>query len=622
MRPKLRAVVLASVLLAACARSPSSVSGSTPTLPSGSSASPATSSAGSGFSAGKAYPYRFTLTTALSLNENTVFDFDLSGSLRVLPVSVSGSHASLYLTVDGAKAVSRLPSGQAQLDQVAQQVESSGCFVDFEDGKVRTLHLPSGMPAMPANLYRELAAELQFAVSSSARYTAEEYDTTGQYEAEYTPLPGARHFSKKKLRYVGMLGAQVANAMLPSAPVQAAPQVVSSEGDVTLSAAGRPLVIHSKNQVLFSGAQVPVGSTTVVSLEADVEQALPAPSPDFSAILAKTIAVAANEPFGGQAAIDSLDDARIHGETFDTLYASLSAAPAVTAPGAEVSDDKRTVDAKAHVFIALGALFRRQPPTVELALSKIRKNAPGAAELLDALGSASSPAAQDALLALARDNALEPKLQTRVLRSLARTQRPTPGAVAAFEGLLVKNPFDAVGLYGLGTYSRRLRDAGDLLRANAIGDALLRRLHTATNEPDLIVVIEALSNAGYAQSFASLQRYVSNPSEPVRVAAVRALQSIKDPQVDRVLATAVTSDTSSEVRISAINAAQVRAPSDPLATALTAAALEASDPHVRFRAVELMGQWLPRWPSFRSTLEGVASKDSEGKVRDRAKAAL
>ena len=51
------------------------------------------------------------------------------------------------------------------------------------------------------------------------------------------------------------------------------------------------------------------------------------------------------------------------------------------------------------------------------------------------------------------------------------------------------------------------------------------------------------------------------------------------------------------------------------ATALTRVTLQV-------RAVELMGQWLPRWPSFRSTLEGVASKDSEGKVRDRAKAAL
>jgi hypothetical protein len=576
---------------------------------------------GSGFSAGTLYPYRFTLTTALSLDDKPAFDFDLTGSLRVMAVSASGSHASLYLTVDGANAVSRLPGSQEDLDKVARQIESTGCFVDFDGGQVRTLHLPAGMAAMPANIYRELGAELQFA-PGNARYTAREFDTTGQYEAEYAPLAEARHFSKKKLRYLALLGPQVANLLMPSAPSQVAPQVVSSEGDVTLSLAGRPTSVHSKNQVLVSGAQVPVRSTTLVSLESGAEQPIATPAPDFPAMLAKTSTLGADEPYGGQAAIDALDDARIHGETFATLYAHIDAAPKGAEQSAPRATDQRTLAENAHVFIALAALFRRQPETIALALAKIQKNAAGAAELLDALGSASSPAAQQALLDLSKNQALDAKLQARVLRSLARTQRPTEASVAAFEALLVNNPFDQVALYGLGTYSRRLRDAGDLPRANAIAERLVQRLRSATEEADLIVVIEALANAGAAPSFEPLQGYLSNPSEPVRVAAVRALQSIKDPQVDQALAAALESDASSAVRISAMNAAQVRAPSDPLAAALTAAAVDASDPHVRFRAVELMGQWLPRWPAFRGTLEKIASKDVEDKVRDRAKAAL
>jgi hypothetical protein len=97
---------------------------------------------------------------------------------------------------------------------------------------------------------------------------------------------------------------------------------------------------------------------------------------------------------------------------------------------------------------------------------------------------------------------------------------------------------------------------------------------------------------------------------------------MQDAKVDQLIAHSLGSDPSNDVQISAIDAARVREPSDQLAQALASSATGASDPHVRYGAVELMTQWLPLRPDFRATLERVARNDEEERIRERAKAAL
>ena len=116
--------------------------------------------------------------------------------------------------------------------------------------------------------------------------------------------------------------------------------------------------------------------------------------------------------------------------------------------------------------------------------------------------------------------------------------------------------------------------------------------------------------------------YLDDKRDRVRVAAVRALQSMVDPHVDALIASRLQVDESNEVRISAVAAAQVREPSEQLTAALASAGTGAPDARVRYRAVELMTRWLPQRPDLRATLERVASSDAESTVRERAKAAL
>jgi len=188
--------------------------------------------------------------------------------------------------------------------------------------------------------------------------------------------------------------------------------------------------------------------------------------------------------------------------------------------------------------------------------------------------------------------------------------------------MLVTEPFNEIALLGLGTFSRRFRDDGQADQASAIGAVLVNRLKNATKATDRLTALRAITNSGYALALLDVLAFLSSDDEDVRVAAVRALQSMRDPKVDDLLADRMQSDASTAVRMSALTAAKVREPSDILSRAAENAATTAADPHVRFRAVELLASWLPRRPAVRSVLEQIARDESEPRIRDAAQTAL
>jgi hypothetical protein len=168
-----------------------------------------------------------------------------------------------------------------------------------------------------------------------------------------------------------------------------------------------------------------------------------------------------------------------------------------------------------------------------------------------------------------------------------------------------------------------LRDSEQTERANEIGEFLLDRFKLIKGPSQLMALLGAITNSGYAPALARINMYLA-PEQPeaVRVAAVRALQSMQTPEVDEILASHVESDGSSEVRISAMASAKVREPTDVLARALGMAVTRAQDARVRYRAVEVIAAWMQTRGELRGTLEQVAATDTEERVRNRAKAAL
>jgi hypothetical protein len=298
-------------------------------------------------------------------------------------------------------------------------------------------------------------------------------------------------------------------------------------------------------------------------------------------------------------------------------------APAQDVPEEETrSRAQKTAQEDQTSFVALSAIFREQPATIDVAIRKIRAQSPGWEVFVDALGSASSRPSQAALVSLMKTATLDPQVRSRATSALARTSRPEASTVAAFKAILLEDTFNRKALYGLGTFSRRAREAGDEQESRDIGEYIVEHLKITTGPSSLATVLRAIANSGYAPALTPVLAYVTDTREEIRAVAVRALQSMPEPKVDDILASRLLTDESTTVRVAVIEAAAVRAPSDVVTRALVEAALTAADPQVRYHSLDLMIRWLPRRPDLRASIERVALDDTEDQIRVRAQAAL
>lgn len=590
-----------------------------------------------GWRVGQWYSYPLTLATTVSFGENVrALDFELTGLLQVTPSARTDEAATLYVAIARPRIVSRVPESQSELDKVSDQLAKTGCFFDLAGGHVVGMRTPHGLSPTAANTYREIGAALQFSrtVQPADVYTAEEYDTTGRYVAEYRLDPSEQVWRRRKLRYIAILGAPKSSA--PAIPAQVVPEIDRSESRIRLHADDSLESLESTDVVTVAGAQQPVRSTTSLSLGAVREDSAQGTTPDWQTLMEGMHRIDANEPYGGAVAtLESLDNARIAGMTFEQAVTGLerlasqkSHRPTSAVNGGRMLDpeeqasQERMTAEESRLFIALSAIFREQPKTIAQAARRIQSKSPASDLLIQALSSASSPATQTALVQLATAKEVDPLTRSRVLLSLSRTPRPSQKSIDLLKGIASSSPFNEEALLGLGTYSRRLRDAGSPDQAAVLGDFLVEQLKRATKTTDRLAVLRAITNSGYAAALPHVMSYVTNGAEDLRVAAVRALQSMNDPKIDDTLAERLQSDDSNDVRISALRAAKVREPTDALSRAVEYSATSAADPHVRYRAVEVLAAWVSRRPELRGTLEEVAKNDEASRIRDRAQGAL
>ncbi len=633
--PLVGALVTSVSLVAGCARSSSSQGGAHSDKAAASiadvGAAVALDPRTFGWEAGRRYRYGIQSSTDVVFGDGTnAFAFDLGGHADVVVTAVTADTATLYVMLGDAQIVSRMAASQPQLDDVADRIRRTGAFFVLSGGRVTEMRVEHGLSAMVANTYRAFGAALQFAraVGDPDRYSFDEHDTTGHYVAQYERGPATHEWRKHKERYLSLLMPKTAS---PSAAGQVVPEILASRGTVRLSADGRPEAVETYDEIDIKGAQQQVHSKNTVSLRAEAPAPPPVPAPDYEALFAAMDRIDATEPFGTSAPTEAFDQARIKGRTYATVLTRLEAIardeggnPALdkSLDADEQARRERLASEQQDLFAALAAILRQEEPAVVSAEKSVRAGSPVSGVLIDALGSASTPASERALVELMQSTTLNPSLRKRAGSSLVRAPRPDPVAIDGLKVVLAKDPFNPKALFGIGTYARRLRDAGNPGAAKELGELLLARLKLAGGPSSLVTVLRAIANSGYAPALAQVTPYLDDPRDGVRGAAVRALQSMQDTKADELIASRLESDPSNDVRISAIEAAHVREPNDLLAHALASSATDATDPHVRYRAVELMAQWFPLRSDFRPTLERVAASDAEERIRERAKAAL
>jgi hypothetical protein len=311
-----------------------------------------------------------------------------------------------------------------------------------------------------------------------------------------------------------------------------------------------------------------------------------------------------------------LDRQRTRGRTLDQVLATMREFQKIDPRTASKEDRDRF----GKDFVALAALLALNPQELSRARGEIEKGSPIAITLIAALRDARTPEAQATLRELLGQPGLDPTLRGLVARDLSHVQDPAPETVALFERLQTDPDVGVQATYGLGSNIHKLEKSNPTL-ANSTLRGMTSELSTSKSDDRRAVLLTALGNAGQSESLEVIEPQTRADSPQVRTAAAQALRRIPDARADELLIKLIQ-DPDGSVRYSALDAISERSPTAQLARAI--ADLAVVDPSVktRYKATDLAGRWLPRFPELRVALESIAASDGDEHVRRVARVGL
>lgn len=235
----------------------------------------------------------------------------------------------------------------------------------------------------------------------------------------------------------------------------------------------------------------------------------------------------------------------------------------------------------------------------------------GAAQnfLAGALGSAGTSAAQAVLADLLLEDGFEEGFRSSCLVALATTKEPSEKAEWVLRALAVESEpsgVDRNALLVLGVMADRLRDANSL-RQIEIARFLMDREAPLLAAGHIETLLAALGNAGVNESYPVIEKYLHDPDNSTRAAAVSALKRLEHARIDDHLRNAFR-DQSSAVRLAAIETLGDRPITPDLLEAIGKTALLDQEDRLRRAAIVFLGDRVASADS-RSILERVSSQE-------------
>lgn len=595
-----------------------------------------------GWRDGERYVYTFSLSSGAELSGHKTMEFTLTSRALLDVRNVPGEPGTeLAALLAEARIVAKDPDNQPQFDALALELARPFAF-KLRDGVLAETRLPADTTAFAASIRRTLAALLQFApqpnTASGDVWTAKETDPTGTYEAEYRRRDDGT-VSKRKLRYdTRPLGqTRVGNfaSMMPQVAKSTETLVLAEEPPKSGQARGFRLVrVELAEKVvnpLTAGASISSETSAQLAL---VQHSRPEPPFAWDKALAGSRVFRPDEKVGPQTPTSSYDDLRIGDYTFASALKELEAqgrdpkandlfdkVRGQSGKPDELNARETRLKAQARVFTAMVGILRSQPEHVPDAVARIHARSTAARALIDALSSAGTPPAQRALVQMMEDeHATQPVRRTAAF-ALTRTPAASEETIAALSRQVDNDLLRVYALYGLGTLSRHLAEAGELARSEAITEILVAALKKADTASRRVDALRGIANSGAASAFPSVQPFLQAEDLKVRVAAIDAIRLMHRPDVDPILATALDTGAN-EVRIAAVEAASVREPSTILARSLESLAATTDRPQLRLKLVRVMGGWLRARPELKAPLQKFAQGDASEEVRLAAQNAL
>ena len=250
-----------------------------------------------------------------------------------------------------------------------------------------------------------------------------------------------------------------------------------------------------------------------------------------------------------------------------------------------------------------GAL-RRDDAAVPAALAFVRGDR-STKVIIDALAVAGTPAAQDALCALARDGRLPAHVRAETVASLGLVKHPTAATMNVVTDLIRVRDQDLLppALFLAGTVARAGR-AEHADAAAGLEKIVLAESARARTTDEQLESLAALGNLGSTAVLPRLRTALTADDPRLRAAAARALRLIPDAEADRLIAATLRHDRDSTVRAAALFAAGFRK-LEPLSGALKETAQNDPVEYVRTGAVTLLAH--NRQPAARTAIGDTSS---------------
>jgi hypothetical protein len=554
--------------------------------------------------------------TSTALGAPSDVAFSMTGRLEVAARRV-GTDTQLALRVvdasfdSGGKTVDKYAALATELSQVY--------LVTQRGGVTSTEHVPRDASTFAVTLLRSVAAALQMGSGTQAAdgsWTASEVDGTGKYEVQYRALAplGSGAFERKKLKYEPTSVAKP-NPRLGVQKLE--PRVVASSGKLRLGRESELRELSFSEEVSLPLLEGVVSGRTELTLVLQPER--PSWSVDWQALQVGGVAATPGMPFGQGAAPEVLDTQRIGDYTFDSALKELREAAAERELAKQGKLAHAVSELRTRAFSAMVGILRLRPETLPQVSALITKAEPVASMLADALASAGTPAAQAVLVELLGG---KEATKRQAASSLVRVESPTEASERAVRELCSDTRYLEFCVYGMGTYARKLRSAGQTARSEALGKTLIDRLVAAAPGVDQRVALRGIANSGDRAAFAAVAPLLTNEAPAVRTAAVDAIRLMPGADVEKVLIERLEHDASTGVRLGVVGAAMARPYSEALSAAVERAASKDQNSGVRNQCVRALSKWLPDTPRLRPVIAKIAESDGNEAVKAAALAAL
>lgn len=527
--------------------------------------------------------YSLGLSSIAEVQERgPVMDLKLEGELWLRCVSgKKEERTQLWVTLQDSRVLlGGQPSPAAQAIGAPLQ---HAVAVQAQDGRIVDSWFHESLSPHAISIWRTIFGALQFSETSppAKKWSAEEYDSTGRYQADYALESG--RIVRRKSRYLALLQQGLNLETLQTTM----PRVVSSETVFTLGEGGISSIrLSEKVSTPVEKAREMSVTTKVTLTRSPAQGKRPSLQPKWSVdgptFLHFPPDKSGPAPVRDQAS--QFDEAKMQGWTVDRALQALLA----PAPKGAAEDDP----SGSQAFPALTAFFRSRPETIDHLARNLRQDDKRNQIIVSALGSAGTERATATLIGVVQDSAADNSLRSRAIIKLTHALVPRPEVIPALTPLVDDPSLGVQALMGLGAVSRQFRDQGRESHVVEVRRVLETRLASARGVTNITKVLQAIANSGDDLLLPSVRPFLKHASGRVRASAAVATSHMKSPEAAKIMAHALETESEKGDLLLILSGALTHGDSPELHAAVAAVAARSGlDREVTSRAQGIVDAW-------------------------------